>query len=64
MVYQKKIIILASMPDLTGFVTWDRLEDALKGIRESIEKSSHAALASERTYSITRTSYMNVKVKL
>ena len=39
------------MPDLTGFVTWDRLEDALKGIRESIEKSSNdaaAALASAR----------------
>jgi hypothetical protein len=39
------------MPDLTGFVTWDRLEDALKGIRESLEKSSNdaaAALASAR----------------
>jgi hypothetical protein len=39
------------MPDLSGFVTWDRLEDALKGIRESIEKSSNdaaAALASAR----------------
>ena len=39
------------MPDLTGFVTWDRLEDALKGIRESVEKSSQdaaAALASSK----------------
>jgi hypothetical protein len=39
------------MPDLTGLVTWDRLEDALRGIRESIEKSSNdaaAALASAR----------------
>ena len=39
------------MPDLTGLVTWDKLEDALKGIRESIEKSSTdaaAALASAR----------------
>jgi len=39
------------MPDLTGLVTWDRLEDALQGIRESIEKSSNdaaAALASTR----------------
>jgi hypothetical protein len=39
------------MPDLTGFVTWDRLEDALKGIRESLEKSSNdaaIALASTR----------------
>ncbi|CAF3084645.1 unnamed protein product [Rotaria socialis] len=39
------------MPDLSGYVTWDRLEDALKGIRESIEKSSHdaaAALASAK----------------
>jgi hypothetical protein len=39
------------MPDLSGFVTWDRLEDALKGIRESIEKSSNdaaAALASSQ----------------
>ncbi len=39
------------MPDLSGFVTWDRLEDALKGIRESLEKSSNdaaAALASAR----------------
>ncbi len=39
------------MPDLTGFVTWDRLEDALKGIRESLEKSSKdaaIALASTR----------------
>ncbi len=39
------------MPDLTGFVTWDRLEDALRGIRESLEKSSNdaaAALASAR----------------
>lgn len=34
------------MPDLSGFVTWDRLEDALKGIQESLEKSSNdAALA-------------------
>ncbi|CAF0787256.1 unnamed protein product [Rotaria sordida] len=42
---------IISMPDLTGFVTWDRLEDALKGFRESLEKSSHdaaAALASTR----------------
>ncbi|CAF3569121.1 unnamed protein product [Rotaria sordida] len=42
---------ITSIPDLTGFVTWDRLEDALKGIRESLEKSSHdaaAALASTR----------------
>ncbi len=42
---------IISMPDLTGFVTWDRLEDALKGIQESIEKSSNdaaAALASVR----------------
>ncbi|CAF0931475.1 unnamed protein product [Rotaria sp. Silwood1] len=42
---------LVSMPDLTGFVTWDRLEDALKGIRESLERSSNdaaAALASAR----------------
>ncbi|CAF0775858.1 unnamed protein product [Rotaria sordida] len=42
---------LISMPDLSGFVTWDRLEDALKGIRESLEKSSSdaaAALASTR----------------
>lgn len=31
------------MPDLTSFVTWDRLQDALNGIRESIEKSSHDA---------------------
>ncbi|CAF3971015.1 unnamed protein product [Rotaria magnacalcarata] len=41
----------APMPDLSGFVTWDRLEDALKGIRESIERSSNdaaAALASAR----------------
>lgn len=40
-----------TMPDLSGFVTWDTLEDALKGIRESIEKSSNdaaAALASTR----------------
>jgi hypothetical protein len=39
------------MPDLSGFVTWDRLEDALRGIRESIEKTSNdaaAALASAR----------------
>jgi hypothetical protein len=39
------------MPDLNGFVTWDRLEDALKGIRESLEKSSNdaaIALASAR----------------
>jgi hypothetical protein len=39
------------MPDLSGFVTWDRLEDALRGIRESLEKSSNdaaAALASAR----------------
>ncbi len=39
------------MPDLNGFVTWDRLEDALKGIRESLEKSSNdaaVALASAR----------------
>lgn len=39
-------------PDLSGFVTWDRLEDALRGIRESIAKSSHdaaAALASVQT---------------
>ncbi|CAF4694420.1 unnamed protein product, partial [Rotaria magnacalcarata] len=39
------------MPDLSGYVTWDRLEDALKGIRESIEKSSNdaaAALASAK----------------
>jgi len=33
------------MPDLTGFVTWDQLQDALSGIRESIEKSSHNATA-------------------
>jgi hypothetical protein len=42
---------IISMPDLSGFVTWDRLEDALKGIRESLEKSSNdaaAALASAR----------------
>ncbi|CAF2396532.1 unnamed protein product [Rotaria sp. Silwood2] len=42
---------LTPIPDLTGFVTWDRLEDALKGIQESIEKSSNdaaAALASAR----------------
>lgn len=42
---------LVVMPDLSGFVTWDRLEDALRGIRESIEKSSNdaaAALASAR----------------
>ncbi|CAF3405905.1 unnamed protein product [Rotaria sp. Silwood1] len=42
---------IISMPDLTGFVTWDRLEDALKGIQESLEKSSHdaaVALASAR----------------
>ena len=40
-----------TMPDLSGLVTWDRLEDALRGIRESIEKSSTdaaAALASSR----------------
>jgi hypothetical protein len=39
------------MPDLSGFVTWDRLEDALKGIQESLEKSTSdavAALASTR----------------
>lgn len=39
------------MPDLSGFVTWDRLEDALRGIQESLEKSSNdaaAALASAR----------------
>lgn len=37
---------LSEMPDLNVFVTWDRLEDALKGIRETLEKSSHdAALA-------------------
>lgn len=39
------------MPDLSGFVTWDRLEDALRGIRESLEKTSSdaaAALASAR----------------
>lgn len=39
------------MPDLEGFVTWDRLEDALKGFRESIEKSSNdvaIALASTK----------------
>lgn len=34
---------ILSLPDMTGYVTWDRLEDALKGIRESIEKSSHDA---------------------
>jgi len=42
---------IISMPDLSGFVTWDRLEDALRGIRESIEKTSNdaaAALASAR----------------
>lgn len=33
------------MPDLTGLVTWDRLEDALRGIRESVEKSTHDAAA-------------------
>lgn len=39
------------IPDLNGFVTWDRLEDALKGIRESLEKSTNdaaTALASTR----------------
>lgn len=39
------------LPDLSGFVSWDQLENALKGIRESIEKSSNdaaAALASAR----------------
>lgn len=39
------------MPDLSAFVTWDRLEDALKGIRETLEKSSNdaaIALASTR----------------
>ena len=39
------------MPDLSDFVTWDRLEDGLKGIRESLEKSSNdaaIALASTR----------------
>ena len=39
------------MPDLTGLVTWEKLEDALKGIRESLEKSTTdaaAALASAR----------------
>jgi hypothetical protein len=39
------------MPDSDNFVTWDRLEDALKGIQESVEKSSNdaaAALASTR----------------
>lgn len=42
---------LTPMPDLSGFVTWDRLEDALRGIRESLEKTSSdaaAALASAR----------------
>jgi hypothetical protein len=34
-----------AMPDLSGLVTWDRLEDALKGIRESLEKSSTDAAA-------------------
>ena len=41
----------AAAPDLTGLVTWDRLEDALRGIRESLAKSSTdaaAALASAR----------------
>ena len=39
------------MPDWDKFVTWERLEDALGGIRESLEKSSSdaaAALASAR----------------
>ena len=39
------------LPDFTGFVTWDRLEDALRGLRESLERSSNdaaAALASVR----------------
>lgn len=40
-----------SLPDFTAFVTWDRLEDALRGIRESLERSANdaaAALASVR----------------
>jgi hypothetical protein len=36
------------MPDLAGFVTWDRLEDAFKGIPESIGKSTNNANASTR----------------
>jgi len=39
------------MPDLAGFVTWDRLEDAFKGIPESVGKSTNnvnAALVSTR----------------
>ena len=47
----KKNNDLIELPDLNGFVTWDRLEDALRGIRESLEKSSNdaaAALASTR----------------
>jgi hypothetical protein len=42
---------LIEMPDFSGYVTWDRLEDALKGIRESLEKSTNdaaIALASTR----------------
>lgn len=47
----KKNPDLSDLPDFTAFVTWDRLEDALKGIRETLEKSTHdaaMALASTR----------------
>jgi hypothetical protein len=33
------------MPDLAGFVTWDRLEDALRGIRESMAHTSNETAA-------------------
>ena len=42
------------MPDLTGFVTWERLEDALKGIRESLAKSSNDAAAALASAQNTR----------
>jgi hypothetical protein len=42
------------LPDLSGFVTWDSLEDALKGIRESLEKSSNDAAAALASAQNTR----------
>ncbi|CAF1224785.1 unnamed protein product, partial [Didymodactylos carnosus] len=38
--------------DLSNYVTWDKLEDALRGMRESVEKSTAAAMEAARN--ITR----------